>query len=145
MMYQLMGINKRPEDAEDGEGREEATETQRAALVEVLGQERRDRVLSAVYIARHDVSGIVRIAAGQIFKTLVSNPQKTVREMLPTLTNMIVKNLASADEERRHCDVSGQGGGEGCDSLFCARAAVGGEREGGARERIAPGDRAGRI
>lgn len=101
MMYQLMGINKRPEDAEEGEDREEATETQRAALVEVLGQERRDRVLSAVYIARHDVSGIVRIAAGQVFKTLVSNPQKTVREMLPTLTNMIVRNLASADEERR--------------------------------------------
>jgi hypothetical protein len=100
MMYQLVGINRRPEADED-EAPEEATETQRAALVEVLGQERRDRILSALYIARQDISGIVRIAAAQVFKTLVTNPQKTVREMLPTLTNMIVKNLASADEERR--------------------------------------------
>jgi HEAT repeat protein len=100
MMYQLVGINKRP-DQEDEDVHEEATETQRAALVEVLGQERRDRILSALYIARQDISGIVRIAAAQVFKTLVSNPQKTVREMLPTMTNMIVKNLASADEERR--------------------------------------------
>ena len=100
MMYQLVGINKRPE-AEDEDAHEEATETQRAALVEVLGQERRDRILSALYIARQDVSGIVRIAAAQVFKTLVSNPQRTVREMLPTMTNMIVNNLASADEERR--------------------------------------------
>jgi hypothetical protein len=100
MMYQLVGINKRPE-GEDEDVHEEATETQRAALVEVLGQERRDRILSALYIARQDISGIVRIAAAQVFKTLVSNPQKTVREMLPTMTNMIVKNLASADEERR--------------------------------------------
>jgi hypothetical protein len=101
MMYQLIGINKRPE-AEEEESHEEATETQRAALVEVLGQDRRDRILSALYIARQDISGIVRIAAGQVFKTLVSNPQKTVREMLPTLTHMIVKNLASTGEERRH-------------------------------------------
>lgn len=100
MMYQLVGINKQPE-GDDEEAYEEATETQRAALVEVLGEERRDRILSALYIARQDVSGIVRIAAAQVFKTLVSNPQKTVRGMLPTMTNMIVKNLASADEERR--------------------------------------------
>lgn len=99
-MYQLIGINKRPD--EDGEeGQEEATETQRAALVEVLGQQRRDRILSALYIARQDASGIVRLGATQVFRTLVSNPQKTVREMLPTLTNMIVNNLASDDEERR--------------------------------------------
>jgi hypothetical protein len=100
MMYQLVGINKRPE-GEDEDTHEEATETQRAALVEVLGQARRDRILSALYIARQDISGIVRIAAAQVFKTLVSNPQKTVREMLPTMTNMIVKNLASTDDERR--------------------------------------------
>jgi hypothetical protein len=100
MMYQLVGINNRPE-GEEQEGPEEVTEIQRAALVEVLGQDRRDRILSALYIARQDISGIVRIAATQVFKTLVTNPQKTVREMLPTLTNMIVKNLASADEERR--------------------------------------------
>jgi len=100
MMYQFVGINTRPE-AEDEEAHEEATESQRAALVEVLGQERRDRILSALYIARQDISGIVRITAAQVFKTLVSNPQKVVREMLPTMTNMIVKNLASSDEERR--------------------------------------------
>lgn len=100
MMYQLIGINKQPEGDEE-EAYEEATESQRAALVEVLGQDRRDRILSALYIARQDVSGIVRIAAAQVFKTLVSNPQKTVRAMLPTMTNIIVKNLASADEERR--------------------------------------------
>jgi hypothetical protein len=101
MMYQLIGLNKAP-DADDEEDRlEEATETQRAALVEVLGQERRDRILCALYIARQDVSGIVRQAAAQVFKTLVSNPQRTVREMLPTMANMIVKNLSSADEERR--------------------------------------------
>ena len=100
MMYQLIGLNTSPHSEEE-DRLEEATETQRAALVEVLGQERRDRILCALYIARQDVSGIVRQAAAQVFKTLVSNPQRTVREMLPAMANMIVKNLSSADEERR--------------------------------------------
>lgn len=101
MMYQLIGLNRVPDTEDEEERLEEATETQRAALVEVLGQERRDRILCALYIARQDISGIVRQAAAQVFKTLVSNPQRTVREMLPTMANMIVKNLSSTDEERR--------------------------------------------
>jgi hypothetical protein len=63
---------------DDGEGAEATVaETSRKALTEVLGADRRDRILSALYLARQDAVHIVRHSSIQIWKALVHNTPKT--------------------------------------------------------------------
>ena len=64
---------------EDDSGEVEANvaESSRKALVEVLGQERRDRILAALYIVRQDSVLVVRTSSIQIWKALVHNTPRT--------------------------------------------------------------------
>ena len=52
-------------------------ESSRKALGEALGKERRDRVLSALYIVRQDAVSVVRQSAIHIWKALVHNTPRT--------------------------------------------------------------------
>jgi hypothetical protein len=52
----------------------------------VLGRERRDKVLAALYILRQDSAGQVRMFTIGVWKALVANTPKTVRDMLPALS-----------------------------------------------------------
>ncbi|SGZ39210.1 related to Translational activator GCN1 [Hanseniaspora guilliermondii] len=65
------------------------------SIINVLGQEKRDSVLSSIFVLRSDTSGLVRSAAVDVWKALVPNTPRTVKEILPVLTNIIVNNLAS--------------------------------------------------
>lgn len=63
---------------DDAEGAEAVVaESSRRALTEVLGADRRDRILSALYLARQDPVHIVRQSSIQIWKVLVHNTPKT--------------------------------------------------------------------
>jgi hypothetical protein len=65
---------------EDDEVVVEVTEISRRALVEVLGVERRNRILSALYLVRQDGVTVVRQSSIHIWKALV---QKCVISLLP--------------------------------------------------------------
>ena len=52
-------------------------EVSRRALTEVLGSERRDRILSALYMVRHDSVNVVRQSSIHIWKALVQNTPRT--------------------------------------------------------------------
>ncbi|RMD42898.1 hypothetical protein DV735_g2206, partial [Chaetothyriales sp. CBS 134920] len=86
------------------EGDDEADEEQAAqagqSLLDVLGEERRDRVLSSIYICRCDTSGVVRAAAVNVWKALVPTP-KILKEIVPTLIQMIIGRLASSNAEQK--------------------------------------------
>ena len=97
LLFNLTGIKTQSEEEEDME--EGATEAGQS-LLEVLGEERRNRVLSALYICRCDTSGIVRTAAINVWKALVATP-RTLREIVPTLTQLIIRRLASSDMEQK--------------------------------------------
>jgi hypothetical protein len=66
----------------------------RKHLRDVLGKERGDRILSALYIVRRESSGMVRQASLQVWKALVSNTPRTLRDILPTMMSMIIHLLA---------------------------------------------------
>lgn len=70
------------------------------SLLDVLGEERRNKVLSSIYICRCDTSGLVRSAAINVWKALVATP-KTLREIVPTLIQMIIGRLASSNMEHK--------------------------------------------
>ncbi|EMC96009.1 hypothetical protein BAUCODRAFT_24971 [Baudoinia panamericana UAMH 10762] len=96
LLFNLTGISGKTE-AEDME--ENAVEAGQS-LLEVLGQEKRDKVLSALYICRCDTSGLVRTAAITVWKALVSTP-RTLRELIPTLTQLLIRRLASSNMEHK--------------------------------------------
>lgn len=96
LLFQVTGISGKS-DAEELD----ALLAVNATLVDVLGQERRDRVLAALFVCRADVTGIVRAAAVDIWKALVANTPRTVKEIIPTLTALIVRKLALQDETQR--------------------------------------------
>ncbi|KAK5115542.1 hypothetical protein LTR62_001201 [Meristemomyces frigidus] len=96
LLFNLTGISGKTE-AEDME--ENAVEAGQS-LLEVLGQEKRERVLSALYICRNDTSGLVRTAAITVWKALVSTP-RTLRELIPTLTQLLIRRLASSNPEQK--------------------------------------------
>ncbi|KAH9915889.1 armadillo-type protein [Fomitopsis serialis] len=85
---------------------EEATDTamvesSRRALVDVLGAERRDRILSALYLARQDAVNVVRQSSIHIWKALVHNTPRTVREILPELINQVISLLAGPEMDQQ--------------------------------------------
>ncbi|CUS22983.1 LAQU0S07e04654g1_1 [Lachancea quebecensis] len=99
LLFQVTGISSKNEFAdEEGDFNHEVTKQ----LVEVLGQDRRDRVLSALFVCRSDTSGVVRATTVDVWKAIVPNTSRTVKEILPTLTNIIVVHLASPSATLRH-------------------------------------------
>jgi hypothetical protein len=116
LLFKLTGISGKNEIEDDDAAEVAMAESSRRALVEVLGQERRDRILSALYIARQDSINVVRQSSVHIWKALVHNTPRTgehlvfysefsvsllhylVREMLPELLDQLIA-LLSGDEE----------------------------------------------
>ena len=66
----------------------------------MLGEEKRNKVLSSLYICRCDTSGLVRTAAVNVWKALVASP-RTLKELIPTLTQLIIRRLGSSNMEQK--------------------------------------------
>ncbi|EPX70624.1 translation elongation regulator Gcn1 [Schizosaccharomyces octosporus yFS286] len=102
LIYKLAGINKKTLQEETDENEEGArTDVNRKALLETIGSERHDRVLASLYILRQDIAAAVRTNAQQIWKNIVVNTPRTVRDIITTLTSLIIGNLNSAGNDRR--------------------------------------------
>lgn len=90
LLFRISGITGKPDEDETGEDDPEeasaGTDAIKKALADTLGKERRDRVLAALYIVRQDSTGGVRQAAIGVWKALVQNTPRTVREILPLLS-----------------------------------------------------------
>ena len=116
----MSGISGKAEIEEDEEAEDTAlAESSRKALVEVLGVERRDRILAALYLARQDAVNVVRQSSVHIWKALVHNTPRTgemstfcsayvhnanalcvVREILPELIQQIIFLLTSDEMDQ---------------------------------------------
>lgn len=96
LLFNLTGISGKTEQDEVEDNANEAG----ASLLEVLGEEKRNKVLSALYICRCDTSGLVRTAAVNVWKALVASP-RTLRELIPTLTQLLIRRLASSNMEQK--------------------------------------------
>lgn len=96
LLFNLTGISGK---AEEDEVEDNATEAGQS-LLEVLGEEKRNKVLSSLYICRCDTSGLVRTAAINVWKALVATP-RTLKELVPTLTQLIIRRLASSNMEQK--------------------------------------------
>ncbi|PWY99964.1 ARM repeat-containing protein [Testicularia cyperi] len=105
LLFRLSGISGKNEVEDDAIDENEAQVTVnnsvQRALVEALGQERRDRILASIYIVRQDPNIPVRQAAIHTWKALVHNTPRTAREVLPTMLDILIELLASNGDENR--------------------------------------------
>jgi hypothetical protein len=83
-----------------GEDDTRGAEKAQAAISSALGADVRKRVLSRLYMARCDSSSVVRQAAIQVWKTVVSVTPRTLREILPILISQVIDALGSGDSEK---------------------------------------------
>ncbi|KAJ2156568.1 translational activator of GCN4, partial [Coemansia sp. RSA 552] len=73
----------------------------RVILSEKLGTERCNGVLAALYVARCDVAPMVRQMSFSVWKSLVSNTPRTVRECLPHIMDILLQGLSATEYDRR--------------------------------------------
>ncbi|OLN86334.1 eIF-2-alpha kinase activator GCN1 [Colletotrichum chlorophyti] len=97
LLFNLTGISGK---AEPGEEDEEVVKEAGASLREALGEDKRNKILSALYVCRCDTAGAVRSAAVSVWKALVSSP-RTLKELVPTLTQLIIRRLGSSNMEHK--------------------------------------------
>ena len=78
-MFKVSGISGKAEidDEEEEVVETAAADLAKCALVEVLGIERRDHILAALYLARQDAVNVVRQSSVYIWKALESNTPRT--------------------------------------------------------------------
>ncbi|XP_059665692.1 protein ILITYHIA isoform X2 [Cornus florida] len=110
LLFKVAGTSGKSllEGGSDDEG--SSTEAHGRAIIEVLGMNKRNEVLAALYMVRTDVSLSVRQAALHVWKTIVANTPKTLKEIMPVLMNTLIASLASSSSERRQ--VAGRSLGE---------------------------------
>lgn len=110
LLFKVAGTSGKAllEGGSDDEGA--STEAQGRAIIEVLGREKRNEVLAALYMVRTDVSVSVRQAALHVWKTIVANTPKTLKEIMPVLMDTLITSLALPSNERRQ--VAGRALGE---------------------------------
>ncbi|SCZ89778.1 BZ3500_MvSof-1268-A1-R1_Chr1-3g01573 [Microbotryum saponariae] len=105
LLFRVSGVSGKVDGDEDAEDDVDepsiGSDAARKALLETLGREKRDRVLSGLYIVRQDSVGVVRQAALHVWKALVSNTPRMVREILSVLMQIIVRILAAPGAEQR--------------------------------------------
>ncbi|KAF4976900.1 hypothetical protein FZEAL_6502, partial [Fusarium zealandicum] len=97
LLFNLTGIKA---GTEPGDEDEEAVREAGASLKESLGEDKRNKILSALYVCRCDTAGSVRSAAMMVWKVLVHSP-RTLKELVPTLTQLLIKRLGSTNMEHK--------------------------------------------
>ena len=77
------------------------TEEAKHIIIEKLGYERRNVILSRLYIGRSDVALLVRQISLHVWKVIVTNTPRTLREILPQLFQLVLQALTSDVHDRR--------------------------------------------
>merc|ERR1719319_1615743 len=101
LLYKISGVSGKVTTETASEDDNFGTEQSHKIIINMLGQERRNRVLAGLYMGRSDVALMVRQSALHVWKVIVTNTPRTLREILPTLFNLLLSCLASANYDKR--------------------------------------------
>jgi HEAT repeat protein len=100
LIFKITGISQQATSDENDENEGFGTEHHRVALKSALG-DRYESILASLYIVRSDSSGLVRNTSLGVWKAIVANTPKTLKQILPALMNILLGSLASNSYEKR--------------------------------------------
>lgn len=95
LLYKLSGSSGKGTTTTADEDDTFGTNMASRRILEALGTERRNRVLARLHIARSDPTYVVRQAASHIWKIVVDNTPRTLRDLMPTLIQLLISSLGS--------------------------------------------------
>ncbi|XP_035021502.1 eIF-2-alpha kinase activator GCN1 [Hippoglossus stenolepis] len=101
LLFHISGVTGKMTTETASEDDNFGTAASNKAIIGALGAERRNRVLSGLYMGRSDTQLVVRQASLHVWKIVVSNTPRTLREILPTLFSLLLGFLASTCPDKR--------------------------------------------
>uniref|UniRef100_A0A4W4EK25 TOG domain-containing protein n=1 Tax=Electrophorus electricus TaxID=8005 RepID=A0A4W4EK25_ELEEL len=101
LLFHISGVSGKMTTETASEDDNFGTAQSNKAIIGALGAERRNRVLSGLYMGRSDTQLVVRQASLHVWKIVVSNTPRTLREILPTLFTLLLGFLASTCPDKR--------------------------------------------
>ncbi|XP_015280782.1 PREDICTED: translational activator GCN1 [Gekko japonicus] len=101
LLFHISGVTGKMTTETASEDDNFGTAQSNKAIIHVLGVERRNRVLAGLYMGRSDTQLVVRQASLHVWKIVVSNTPRTLREILPTLFGLLLGFLASTCADKR--------------------------------------------
>lgn len=101
LLFKIIGVTGKMTTESGHEDDNFGTEESQQALVDSLGVERRNHVLASLYMCRSDIALQVRQASLHVWKVVVSNTPRTLKEILPVLFSILLSTLASDLNEQR--------------------------------------------
>jgi len=94
LLFKIAGTSGKVRLDGDSDDEGAATENYSALLLDTLGAEGRNDVLAKIYLVRCDVAHAVRNAAVHVWKSVVVNTPRTLREVLPRLLEIAIDAIA---------------------------------------------------
>jgi hypothetical protein len=70
-------------------------------LINILGKDRYQSILASIYILRNDITGSIRLNSLKIWKSVVNNTPKVMKEILPKTMEILINFLASTSFDKR--------------------------------------------
>ncbi|CAH0476404.1 unnamed protein product [Peronospora belbahrii] len=103
LMYRISGTRAVAVVNEDNDDEDETSGSAAGdrAIIKLLGIQRRNAILASLYMIRSDTSAVVRQSALQVWKSVVANTPKTLRQILEALMNAIVSALSDDNMEKQ--------------------------------------------
>jgi len=101
LMFMLSGLTGKQTTVGD-EDESFGTAESEASIIKALGQNRRDRVLAGIFMARQDSALQVRQASAHVWKVVVPHTVRTLRDILPAVISLLLVSLGDDTGDRRH-------------------------------------------
>ncbi|CAH8521962.1 unnamed protein product [Heterobilharzia americana] len=101
LLYRLSGLSGKGTTKTSSEDDTFGTNEAHERLRQTMGGERHDRILARLHLSRSDPTIIVRQSAIHVWKIVVPNTPRTLREIMPVLIKLLLNTLGSSAREHQ--------------------------------------------